>query len=493
MGRGAGDQDTGTLGGYTSLDGQEGADGLAGANGDRPKPLDGQEGTDGREQEIVAAVREIERAYGAQTLLYSLIEKIGGEVDVDRICRIAVQEMEDALGASTVLLMLIDEPTGALSVQAASGVCADRAEGFRLTPDACVTGRALRSLRPIAARCEEAGGVERLPFPADHLLSVPMVVRGRTIGAILACDKKAGGEFLTPEIKLAYALAAYVGAALSNAFLIAHKEAQAAALSKSDRLLRQSYENLLQADKMATLGLIVGTALHDVNNFLTTITGHVQLLEMSDPDPHRRASYRNVLRATDGIKGLIQGIQGFSRKSAEAYALLDVRRPLEEAIGLIEKFLTVNRIRLIRAFRTGLPPIMGSLNQLEQVFLNLIQNAAQAMGKGGTLTLSADAEGGGVVLTVADTGCGIPEEHIGQVFDVFFTTKPAGKGTGLGLAICKRIVEEHGGSVGVESEVGVGTRFTIRLPGVRDVSGGNGVSRAVYSDVNPFQSPVSLL
>ncbi|OGG44933.1 MAG: hypothetical protein A3F84_05715 [Candidatus Handelsmanbacteria bacterium RIFCSPLOWO2_12_FULL_64_10] len=471
MGRGAGDQDTGTLGGCKSLDGQDGAD--------------------DREQEIVAAVREIERAYGAQTLLYSLIEKIGGEVDVDRICRVAVQEMEDALGASTLLLMLLDEPTGALSVKAASGVCADRAEGFRLRPDACVIGRALRSLRPIAARCGE--GVERLPFPADYLLSVPMVVRGRTIGAILACDKKAGGEFLTPEIKLACALAAYVGAALSNAFLIAHKEAQAAALSKSDRLLRQSYENLLQADKMATLGLIVGTALHDVNNFLTTISGHVQLLEMSDPDPHRRASYRNVLRATDGIRGLIQGIQGFSRKSAEAYALLDVRRPLEEAISLIEKFLTVNRIRLIRAFRTGLPPIMGSLNQLEQVFLNLIQNAAHAMGMGGALTLSADAEGGDVVLTVADTGCGIPEEHIGQVFDVFFTTKPAGKGTGLGLSICKRIVEEHGGSVGVESEVGVGTRFTIRLPGVRNVSDFNGVSRAVYPDVKTFQSPVSFL
>ena len=247
MGRGAGYQDIEALAG-------DGA-------------LDWQDGTDGREQEIVAAVQEIERAYGAQTLLYSLIEKIGGEMDIDRVCRIAVQEMEDALGASTVLLMLLDEPTGELFLKSASGVHADRVEGFHLMPDAGVTGRALRSLRPIAVRYGEAGETERIPFPAEYLLSVPMVVRGKTVGTILACDKKTGGEFLTPEIKLAYALAAYVGSALSNAFLMAHKEAQAVALSRSDRLLRQSYENLLQADKMATMGLMVGTAVHDVNNF----------------------------------------------------------------------------------------------------------------------------------------------------------------------------------------------------------------------------------
>ena len=451
------------------------------------------ERADGREEEIVAAVREIERAYGAQTVLYSLIEKIGGEMDADRVCRVAVQEMEDALGASTVLLMLLDEPTGELFLKSASGVHANRAEGFHVMPDAGVIGRALCSLRPIAVHCRDARGTESIPFPAEYLLSVPMVVRGKTVGAILACDKKSGGEFLTPEIKLAYALAAYVGSALSNAFLMAHKEAQAAALSRSDRLLRQSYENLLQADKMATMGLMVGTAVHDVNNFLTTITGNVQLLEMSDIDPHRRVSYKNILRASEGIRSLLQGIQNFSRKSAEAYSLLDVRKPLEEAIGLIEKFLAASRIRLVRAFRSGLPQVMGNVNQLEQVFLNLLQNAAHALGKGGTLTLSAEVEGEDVVLAVTDTGCGIPEEYIGQIFDVFFTTKPAGKGTGLGLALCKRIVEEHGGSIGVESKVGVGTRFTIRLRAVNNVSDSNDVPRAAFQDVNAFRSPVSLL
>lgn len=471
MGRGAGHQDLEILEGCEST-GWQG-------------------GLDDREREIAAAVREIERAYGAQTLLYSLIEKIGGETDVGRICRIAVQEMEDALGASTVLLMLLGESTGELSVKAASGVCADKAEGLCLMPDTGVIGRALRSLRPIAVRSGEAGEAKRLPFPTDYLLSVPMVVRGKTIGVILACDKKARGEFLTPEIKLAYALAAYVGAALSNAFLIAHKEAQAAALSRSDRLLRQSYENLLQADKMATMGLMVGTAVHDVNNFLTTISGNTQLLEFSDSDPNRQAFYKNILRATEGIRSLLQGIQNFSRKSAEAYSLLDVRKPLEEAIGLIEKFLAASRIRLVRAFRSGLPPIMGSVNQLEQVFLNLLQNAAHAMGKGGTLTLSADVEGEDMVLTVADTGCGIPEEHLGQIFDVFFTTKPAGKGTGLGLAICKRIVEEHGGSIGVESEVGAGTRFTIRLRVMKNLSDSNGVSRAAFQEIGMLQKSLS--
>ena len=254
--------------------------------------------------------------------------------------------------------------------------------------------------------------------------------------------------------------------------------------SNSDLALRQPYDHLVQTDKMATLGLMVGTVVHEVNNFLTGIMGAAQILEMSDSDAARQGYYKNILRMSQRIHGLLQGIKDFSHSPTQPYALTDVRLPVERAIALIENLLAPNGVRLIRAFRQDLPLIRGNADQLEQVFLNLFQNAVHAMTGGGVLTVSADLKGEEVVVAVDDTGCGISEEHLSRVFDVFFTTKPAGQGTGLGLTICRRIIREHRGQIGVESRMGLGAQFTVRLPAVQEgpvgaKSRGNGVANSV--------------
>lgn len=234
--------------------------------------------------------------------------------------------------------------------------------------------------------------------------------------------------------------------------------------SNPDLTLRQPLDHLLQADRMETMGLMVGTVVHEVNNFLTGIMGAAQILEMSDTDASRQGYYKNILRMSQRIHDLLQGIKDFSRKSSQPYATTDVRVPIETAISLVENLLSPNGIRLERNLSRDLPSIRGNADQLEQVFLNLFQNAIHAMAHGGVLTVSAELNGDEVVVNVVDTGCGIPEEHMHRVFDVFFTTKPAGRGTGLGLAICRRIIREHRGRIVVESEAGVGTQFTVRLP-----------------------------
>jgi signal transduction histidine kinase len=235
-------------------------------------------------------------------------------------------------------------------------------------------------------------------------------------------------------------------------------------LEQANQKLSTSYEQLLQADKMATLGLMAGTVAHDIANPLSLISGHADLLiRTRQPDDRIRESCETIKQGVDKIERLISSIRNFSRKSAGQRLPVDVRRPIEEALLLVSKALTTANIQVVKEYGEGSLLVPGDANQLEQVFMNLIQNAAQAMPKGGQLTIRAKAAGDQVEVSISDTGCGIPEEHLGRIFDSFFSTKGE-KGTGLGLAICKRIVEEHGGKVEARSQVGAGTTMRVALP-----------------------------
>jgi two-component system NtrC family sensor kinase len=123
-----------------------------------------------------------------------------------------------------------------------------------------------------------------------------------------------------------------------------------------------------------------------------------------------------------------------------------------------------HKITVEEKLASNLPYILGDKNQLQQVFLNLSLNACEAMEKGGTLVITTALRDGNVIISFRDTGCGIKQEHLERIFDPFFTTKPVGKGTGLGLSVSYGIIEQHGGSIDVESEEGKGSTFTITLP-----------------------------
>ena len=221
---------------------------------------------------------------------------------------------------------------------------------------------------------------------------------------------------------------------------------------------------------MASLGLVVGTATHEISNFLAAIIGTARLSEESDSDPDRRSSYENILRAAEGIRDLLQEMRNYSKKSDPSQSPIDINRPIDGAIGLIEKYLIARNIRVVADLGSDLPQILGNTNRLQQVFLNLIQNASHAVdGDGGRIQVSAEMDGDGILVTVSDTGCGISDESLGKIFDAFFTSRPEG-GTGLGLTICRGIIEEHNGTIKVESRMGVGTKFMLRFPAIRSDS-----------------------
>jgi len=225
-------------------------------------------------------------------------------------------------------------------------------------------------------------------------------------------------------------------------------------------------EQLQQSDKLSSIGLLAAGVAHEVNTPLTGISSYAQMLMQQVPvtDP-RRSLLEKIHRQTTRASAIVNNLLNFSRISDSRSAPVDLHRVLDDTIQLLEAQLRNTRIEVIRDYKDGLPPLAGNAPNLQQVFMNLIINARDAMPRGGELHISTTLNSDGSVnVNFRDTGVGISPEHVGKIYDPFFTTKRIGQGTGLGLAVSYGIIQEHGGRITVESTVGVGTTFHIAFP-----------------------------
>jgi PAS domain S-box-containing protein len=241
-------------------------------------------------------------------------------------------------------------------------------------------------------------------------------------------------------------------------------------------------EKLQQSQKLESIGLLAGGVAHDFNNILCAITANAEMLseEIANNDP-RREWVSEIQLAAERASGLTRQLLQFSRKQNVTPVVLDLSKTVDEARRMLRRMLGEDI-----ALRVSLDPDAGQVladpGQIVQVLMNLCVNARDAMGAGGSISIETRGEKGAVALIVRDTGPGMPDDVKARVFEPFFTTKPVGKGTGLGLAVVHGIVEQAGGSIELESELGKGTSFRIRLPAV---------ARPVSTEVELVWSPAA--
>ena len=227
---------------------------------------------------------------------------------------------------------------------------------------------------------------------------------------------------------------------------------------------------VIQSAKMASLGVMAGGIAHEIRNPLAVCSLAAQLMLTNPNNRVLREEcadkiYSNVHRATRVIENLLK----FARGSRKDFEPVNLNEALELSLSLIEHQIRLQQIELNRELAKDLPRVIGNTNLLQQVFLDLILNAYNAMPEGGKLTISTLVNSDGEVeVRFADTGFGIPRENLEYIFDPFFTTMPVGKGAGLGLSASYGIIQQHGGSLEVESKVDVGSTFTVKLPLTRD-------------------------
>ncbi len=236
--------------------------------------------------------------------------------------------------------------------------------------------------------------------------------------------------------------------------------------------IRSSYDRLLQSEKMALMGQVVAGIAHELNNPLTIVIGHTELLMMKGVDEKHRQPLTRIHDGAERASKIVKNLLTFARQKKPERKLSDVNSIIGKTVDLRAYELKVSNIELIVDLAPNLPPTLCDPHQVQQVFLNLLVNAEQAMldanGKG-QLSIRTRRHENTIKVLFEDNGPGIPPDNLRRVFDPFFTTKPVGKGTGLGLAICQGIIAEHGGRMTVESTPGFGATFTVELPVVTQV------------------------
>ena len=242
------------------------------------------------------------------------------------------------------------------------------------------------------------------------------------------------------------------------------------------RQVKETHEKLLHQDKMSSLGKLSASVVHEINNPIAGILNLIMLMQrimaedtLGQNEMQQFQHYLSLMETeTRRTSRIVSNLLAFSRQSKMEPKRLNLNRLVEQTLLLNSNLLKMDGVKVESRLDPDLPDLLGSEDQLQQVFMNLVSNASEAMGagEGGVLTIETKHLLGEDKLQInfTDTGCGIPEENIPKLFEPFFTTKKKGKGVGLGLSVAYGIVQEHSGSIYVKSEVGRGTTFQVKLP-----------------------------
>ena len=240
-------------------------------------------------------------------------------------------------------------------------------------------------------------------------------------------------------------------------------------ISELARLQKQ----LLQSEKLSSVGRLASGVAHEINNPLTGILTYGHFLKKKADEINLVQEYsEKIVNETMRCRKIIRGLLDFARQTEPEKKLTDINKIVKDTLILAEHQAAMKKVKILTELNEQLPMITVDANQIQEVFMNIVLNALDAMPGGGLLTISSNSIVAGryIEIKFTDTGCGIPTENLNKLFDPFFTTKKVGEGTGLGLSVSYGIIEKHNGTIEVQSEVGKGSTFAVKLPAELDTA-----------------------
>lgn len=446
---------------------------------------------------------------GREFLINQLTRSIRQSLDIDIILGTAVTELGKVIGVSRCFIRYFspDGQEKAFQYQlpgtrrlAAEELSFEKAV-FTLRKDQPFNPFILNDIRDCPPRLAEQSQLQECDIKS--LAIFPILIRDELVGTITLHQCDAFRVWVMEDIELLRALAEHLGVALHQAQLFLELDQQKRALEQTLEELQQAQLYLIQSEKMAVLGQFVAGIAHEVNTPLGTMVSNNATLKVcfdklrqmpfadgneadenaSGPSAEQLfTSVENLLSlnklASTRIQDIVKNLRNFARLDESELKIVDLHEGIDSTILLIQSSIDP-KIRIIRNYAPDLPPVQCYPGLLNQVFMNLLVNAAHAIqdvrpGPGWQPEIEIDTtyspESGRISIAIRDTGKGIPEENLAKVFDPGFTTKGAGVGTGLGLALCYRIVEKHHGRISLQSVVNQGTRFCVEIP-VRPANG----------------------
>ena len=398
-----------------------------------------------------------------QTLV-AISQAVGSTLDLSEVLRRTTREMVRALGGDTGVAWLRTPGGDQLVPLVGYHIPKDlvsKATSMTLRRDTPFLER-LRAVGTLAESDSESLDWETMPLARlmDHksILIQPMYWKGELMGGFTVLWTRERHRFTPEELRLTEGIALQGALAVENSRLYEGVKAQMAELQRTQA-------QLVQSTKLAAIGELAANIAHEINNPLTTVLGFASFLaeRLKTDDPMREELgliQEEASRARDIVRDLLQ----FSRQRDFSPEAVDLNIVLEQVIAMVRRQGALNAVTLEERYTPDLPPVEVDVSRIKQVFLNIINNAVYVMPDGGSLTVTTTAVDGAVRVAFTDTGPGIAAEHRDRIFDPFFTTKPEVSGTGLGLSVSLGIVQSHGGTIEVETELGRGSTFSITLP-----------------------------
>lgn len=414
--------------------------------------------------------RQLERRVKELNILYGVGKSVTSLLDLEKVLNRIVEAAVFVTGAEEGSLLLVDKDTGELYLRAARNLGEKFARGFRLKVEHSIAGQVVKTGKPIlqSTRDEETLKV-KTGYLVKSLLNVPLKAKDEVIGVLAVNNKIFSRPFTDNDVYLLSALADYATIAIVNAQLYEETKRWSEELEhkveERTQELRAAQERLLQSEKLASIGQLAAGVAHEINNPMGVILGFAQgiVKTLPEDDPLRKP-LTTIEKESLRCKRIVQSLLDFARHSEPTLQLTNVNELIDACCDLVEHQTSLQDVKLIKGYDPALPSIMADPNQLQQVFINTMLNAYQAMSDGGTLHITTRTMGSELQVTFTDTGTGIPPENMQNIFDPFFTTKEVGEGTGLGLSVSYGIVKAHGGDIEVDSQMGKGTTFVIKLP-----------------------------
>jgi signal transduction histidine kinase/DNA-binding response OmpR family regulator len=427
---------------------------------------------------LLQANRQLEQHVKELRILYGLGRSVTSLLDLELVLNRVVEAAVYLTGAEEGSLMLIDEEGGDLYMRAARGVGEKHARGFRVRVEDSIAGRVLRTGEPISL-----GGTEeddsykvKTDYFVKALLNVPLKVGGEVIGVLAVNNRDAARAFSSRHLRMLIALADYASISIYNARLYQdlgesrdqiEKWGQDLETKISERTaaLEAAQTQLHHSETLAALGHMAAGLAQEMGDPINTILGHVRLLESKlAGDDQLRISLEAIERETLRCQTTMKSLLDFAKRTPPETHPVDMNELTELAWRIVDDDLPVHSIETVRGFDPHLPLIQVDRKQMEQALVQLIRNACDAMGLGGTLRLTTRSVGPEVQVIVADAGPGLSPEQLRHIFDPFYFIGEQGQKAGMGLSIAHGVIERHDGTIEVESQEGKGTTFTIHLP-----------------------------